>query len=338
MSGWRSRGAKWAIGVGAVVVLAAGLYTLSGAYFARAVVEAFTAEHRADCDALVTGHGQGSEVEALDDVGPVAVPDFDGVASLRAVVVRADPDQPSMRPIDPLSPESTWFLPERHYDRVVFVGTVEPGVDELADRLERLGQGEIEGGPLLRVNGRTVQRAVGFEHAGNSFYVTLYDCRDQGRWLVSSHRIDPALTGECAAAGRQEACRLLLDVVDEIPSPILGEQRAGIQPRVEPDGTVTITLRYTMDGPGPDVQATHLHRAMEQRGWRRVNPPPCDHPVDMGPAFDALCHVPRDAGVLREPGGLAYARDEPPPGWTATWRLDNDPAAPLHFELRQPSG
>ncbi|HVM00226.1 MAG TPA: hypothetical protein VM324_13120 [Egibacteraceae bacterium] len=323
----------------AVVVLAAGLYTLWGASFASAVVEAFTAEHRADCDALVTGHGQGFEVEALDDVGPVAVPDFDGVASLRGVVVRADPDQPSMRPIDPLSPESTLFLPGRHYDRVVFVGAVEPGVDELADRLERLGQGEIEGGPLLTVNERAVQRAVGFEHAGKSFYVTLYDCGDQGRWLVSAHQIDPAFTGECAAAGRQEACRLLLDVVDEIPSPIMGAQRAGIQPRVEPDGTVAITLRFTVDQLwGPDAQAAHLHLAMEERGWRRVNPPPCDHPVDMGAEFGDLCHVPQDAGALREPGGLAYARDDPPPGWTATWRLVDDAAAPLHFELRQRSG
>lgn len=230
----------------AVVVLAAGLYTLWGAYFAKAVVEAFTAEHRADCDALVIGHGQGAEVAALGDVGPVAVPEFDGVTSLRAVVVRADPDQPRVRPVDPLSPESTRFLPDRHYDRVVFVGTVEPGVDELADGLEHIGQGKISGGLLLTVNGRTVQRAVGFEHAGKSFYVTLYDCRDQGRWLVSGGRIDPASTGECAAAGRQE-------------------------------------------------------------------------------------------GALREPGGLAYGRDAPPPGWTATWRLVDAPAAPLHLEVRQRS-
>lgn len=321
----------------AVVVLAGGLYSLWGAYFAQVVVEAFTAEHRADCDALVTGHSQGAEVEELGDVGPVAVPEFDGVTSLRAVVVAADPDQPSMRPIDPLSPESTRFLPDRHYDRVVFVGKVEPGVDELADRLEHIGGGQISGGLLLTVNGRTIQRAVGFEHAGSSFSVTLYDCRDHGRWLASGDRIDPALTGQCAAAGRQEACRQLLDMVDEIPSPILGEQRALIQPRVEPDGTVAITLHFAVDHPGPDVQAAHLHLAMENRGWWRMNPPPCDHPVDMSPEFDALCHVPRDAGALREPGGLAYGRDAPPPGWTATWRLVDDPAVPLQLEVRQRS-
>lgn len=283
-------------------------------------------EHRATCEAMRRLHTQGAPLETLD-AGDITVPEFDGVGPLRGVVV---PAKPGFRPAPPPDVDIVQILqPHGSDDAVVMVGAVEPPIDDLAERIEASAD-EVVGSGFTEANGRILSRTLEVQKAGRTTGVTLRDC-DGERWFIVRKHIDPATTGECAAADRRSACSVAVALAEELSEAVFMASSTPVRPKLDRRGRVVVKVRFEVDVAGRDVAAL-LDLALEDKGWMRTDPPPCPDGIPP-PGVDPFCDMP-DNGDLRNPDGLRYRRNAKHGPWTATWRL-TDGAKPLRLVLRQ---
>lgn len=248
--------------------------------------------------------------------GKIEVPEVAGVAPLRGVVVRA---QPRARPAGGIA--ATPFL-EPHFDRdvVVMVGSVEPSIDDLADGL--VAQHKVMNTGTAQIDGQTVERTLTIKEGKEHATLTLIDCGEE-RWMITRAAIDPATTGECAKAKRVAACRRAMAIVDDLSSAVSADGRSLIRPELDERGRVVVDVRYALIDGARSSLPVLLHSSMTDRGWRRIDAPPCPGPVDLGD----LCHIPEDDKSLRQGGGISYKRGGESGRWKSTWRLTRNGSA-----------
>lgn len=313
------------VAVLAMLLLAAGCR--SGGPPEAAVPDALLlgGEHRAACEAMARLHAQGPPVETLD-AGDITVPQFEGVGPLRGVVISA---KPGFRPAPPPDADVVYVLePDGEYDAVVMVGAVEPPVDELAERIEASADEVVNSG-VMEANGRTLSHTLEVQKDGSTTGVTLRDCGSE-RWFIVRKHIDPASTGECAAAGRRSACGVAVALAEELTDAVAFSSSTPVRPQLDSRGRVVVKVRLEVDAARRHVTEL-LDLALQDKGWTRTDPPLC--PDGIPPPGADPCHTP-DNSDLRDANGLRYRRDAKHGPWTAAWRLTNH-AKPLRLVLRQ---
>ena len=285
-------------------------------------------EHVETCAALQRIHAESPPVETLE-AGDITIPDVEGVGPLRAVVVPADPGSPRMvtEPAEVATPPI--LEPGFEHDVVVMVGAVEPGVDELADRLVASGE-DVTNTGTTQVNGRTLYRTVAVKEAGEITTLDLRDCRDDGRWMAARAAIDPATTGACAASGNVAACREAVELAEELSTAVTwAASSTTIRPDVDDKGRVVVRQRFELSELSSRNLARLLHMRVTNDDWTRVNAPPCQAPVGL----TDFCDTPEGNKDLRDDDGLQYRHDGDHGPWTARWQL-TDSSKGLRLTLR----
>lgn len=281
------------------------------------------------CAALQRIHAEAPPVETLE-AGDITVPDVEGVGPLRAVVVPADPDSPRMVTEAAEATTAPIMEPGFEHDVVVMVGSVEPGVDELADRLVASGRNVTNTG-TTQVNGRTLYRTVAVKEAGEITTLDLRDCGDDGRWMATRAAIDPATTGRCAASDNVAACREVVALAEELSTAVSWASSTTVRPDVDDQGRVVVRQRFELSELSSRNLARMLHMRVTNDHWTRVDAPPCEAPVGL----TDFCDTPEGNADLRDDDGLQYRRKGDHGPWTATWQLTADSSKALRLTLRQ---